>query len=58
MEGHLCISIMGFLTMCECSGACLGHLVIGGDSDEKENLDGNSLAWYSQICVASPVMKQ
>jgi len=48
--------------MCECSGACLDHLVISADRSEKENLDGDSLActWSSQIFIATanPVLKQ
>lgn len=48
--------------MCECLGDCLGHLLIGADGGEKENLDGISLActWPSQIFVATanPVLKQ
>lgn len=63
MERHVCMYTMLFcLAMCECLGAHLGHLVIGTDSGEKENLDGSSLActWPSQIFIstANPVLKQ
>ena len=63
MERNLCIYTMLFcLAMCKRLGACLGHLVIGADGGEKENLDGNSVActWPSQIFVATAnrVLKQ
>lgn len=63
MERHLCIyTVLFCLAMCECLGACLGHLVTGADGCAKGNLDGKSLTctWPSQICVATanPTLKQ
>lgn len=63
MERHLCIyTVLFCLAMYECLHARLGHLVIGADGGEKENLDVNSLActWPYQIFVATanPVLKQ